>query len=164
LEDISKFLFAGEVPPNEMYKLLTQEWDLSEKLSLAIISLYGGHIWDIYQALMRLREMKERFYLFDANLSANIDECFTDKIKKEDMISTLQILAESGFVPLQKRNDANAEVISLHNVGGVVVKSTLNVGLPDSVWDNGCDYGLVPTSQSTRLLIAKYLFNNKYVN
>jgi hypothetical protein len=51
LKDISKFLFAGEVPPNEMYKLLTQEWDLSEKLSLAIISLYGGHIWDIYQAL-----------------------------------------------------------------------------------------------------------------
>ena len=46
---------------------------------------------------------------------------------------------------------------------GVVVKSPLNIRLPDSVWDGGCEYGLVPTSQSTRLLIAKYLFNNKYV-
>eukprot|EP01038_Epipyxis_sp_PR26KG_P016883 gene16883-23156_t len=52
-KDISKFLFAGEVPPNEMYKLLTQELNLTEKLSLALISWYdGGHIWDIYQALL----------------------------------------------------------------------------------------------------------------
>jgi len=39
LEDITEFLFAGEVPPNEMYKLLTEEWKLSETLSLALISL-----------------------------------------------------------------------------------------------------------------------------
>ena len=48
-------------------------------------------------------------------------------------------------------------------VAGVVKKASVNVGLPDGVWDNGCDYGLVPTSQSTRLLIAKYLFKSKYV-
>jgi hypothetical protein len=92
LKDISKFLFAGEVPPNEMYKLLTQEWDLSEKLSLAIISLYGGHIWRICQALMRLREMKERFYLFDADLTLNIAKCFKNVVDQDILISTLKLL------------------------------------------------------------------------
>ena len=71
LEDITELLYSGEVAPNEIFKLLTQEWKLSENLSLAIISLYGGHIWDIYQALMRLREMKENFYTFDAVYSFN---------------------------------------------------------------------------------------------
>jgi len=160
LKDINKFLFAGEVPPKEMVKLLSQEWKLSEDLSLALISLYGGHIWDVYQALMRLREMKEDFYSFDANLSANIAKCFKDKIEKKDMIVALQQLAESGFVPLQDRDDPIAEVISKNNVGGVVAKSALNVGLPKSVWESKCEFGLVPTSQSTRLLIAKYLVNN----
>ena len=160
LKDINKFLFAGEVPPKEMFKLLTQEWKLSENLSLALISLYGRHIWDVYQALMRLRRMKEDFYLVDANLSANIDMCFEgENFDKEETKNYLRQLAESGFVPLKKRNDPIAEVISKNNVGGVVELSALNVGLPDTVWDRGCKFGLVPASQSTRLLIAEYLID-----
>jgi hypothetical protein len=80
-----------------MFKLLTEEWKLNDNLALVVISLYGGHIWDCYQALTRLMKMKERFYLFDANLSAKNAKCFKEKIKKEDMICTLQILAESGY-------------------------------------------------------------------
>ena len=163
LEDITKFLFAGEVPPNEMYKLLTEEWKLSGTLSLSLISLYGGHIWDIYQALMRLRKMKEDFYSFDADLTSNIDRCFEYEINKEQLIKYLKQLSVNGFTPLMKQNDAVAEVLSKHNVAGVVKSASLNVGLPKSVWNDGCKYGLVPTSQSTRLLIAEYLFNNKYV-
>ena len=163
LEDITEFLFAGEVPPNEMYKLLTQEWKLSENLSLVLISLYGGHIYNIYKALMRLRKMKSRFYPFDADLTSNIDRCFDYEINKEQLIKYLKQLSENGFTPLKKQNDAVAEVLSKHNVAGVVKSASLNIGLPDSVWSDGCEYGLVPTSQSTRLLIAKYLFNNKYV-
>ena len=162
-DDITKFFFAGEVPPNEMHKLLTQEWKLSENLSLALISLYGGHIWDIYQALMRLREMKSRFYSFDADLTSNIDNCFDCEINKEQLIKYLKQLSVNGFTPLKKRNDAVAEVLSRHNVAGVVKSASLNVGLPKSVWNDGCKYALVPSSQSTRLLIAEYLFNNKYV-
>jgi hypothetical protein len=163
LGDITKFLFAGEVPPNQMYKLLTEEWKLSENLSLALISVYGGHIYNIYKALIRLREVKKDFYIFDANLSSNIDSCFDCKINKKQLIKYLVQLSENGFTPLKKRNDAEAEVLSRYNVAGVVVNSALNVGLPKSVWNNGCEYGLIPTSQSTRLVIAKYLFNKKYV-
>ena len=163
LEDITEFLFAGEVPPNEMYKLLTQEWKLSENLSLALISLYGGHIYNIYKALMRLRKMKSRFYPFEATLSSNIAKCFKKEVDKEILVSTLKSLSETGFSPLVDIDESVAEVLSRHNVAGVVIKSSLNIGLPDSVWSDGCKYGLVPTSQSTRLLIAEYLFNNKYV-
>jgi hypothetical protein len=167
LKDITKFIFAGEVPPNEMFRLLSEEWKLSEDLSLALLSLYGGHIWDIYQALMRLREPKKDFYLFDANLSANIRNCFKDEIKEEEMKVALKQLAESGFLPLQDREDPIAKVISKNNVGGVVSRTALNVGLPESVWDayGDFEYGLVPSSQSMRLLIAKYLvINGKLAN
>ena len=89
-----------------MFKLLTQEWKLSENLSLALISLYGGHIWDVYQALMRLREMKEEFYPFDAMLSSNIRKCLKDvkdDIEKEIMVNTFKLISESGFAPLEGR-------------------------------------------------------------
>ena len=104
--------------------------------------------------------MKEDFYSFDANLSAIIAKCFKDKIEKNEMIATLQQLAERGFVPLQDRDDQIAEVISKNNVGGVVAKSALNVGLPKSVWNCDFKFGLVPSSQSMRLLIAEYLVIN----
>ena len=163
LIDITKLLYAGEVPPNEMYKLLHEEWNLSEKLSLALISLYGGNIWNIYLALMRLREMKEDFYTFDAYLSSAIAKCFKNHVDKGLLVCTLKVLSETGFSPLTDANDPLAEVISRNNVGGVVKKSSLNVGLPKNVWDDGCKSGLVPTSQSMRLLIAEYLCDNGYV-
>jgi len=154
-------LFAGEVPPNEMYRLLTEEWKLSKKFSLALINLYGGQIWDIYQALMRLREMKEDFFLFDADLTSNIAKCFRESVDKEILVNTLKLLCEKGFCPLNDMDEPVAEVLSKNNVAGVVKKASLNIGLPKSVWSDECEYGLVPTSQSTRLLIAKYLVRNK---
>jgi hypothetical protein len=111
LKDIKHFLFAGEVPPNEMYKLLTQEWKLSENLALAVINLYGGHIYDIYSALMILRKVKQKFVPFSSNLSANIGMCFAGKEDKKQLIKYLTQLAENGFVPLMKRRDSVAEII-----------------------------------------------------
>jgi hypothetical protein len=146
-----------------MYKLLTEEWKLSNNLSLALISLYGGHIWDIYQALIRLRKSKEDFYPFDSDLSGNIDSCFDSGIDNKKLVKYLKKLSENGFAPIQKRDDAVAEVLSKHNVAGVVKKTSLNIGLPKSVWSDRCKYGLVPYRQSTRLLIAECLVDNKYV-
>jgi hypothetical protein len=163
LKDINKFIFAGEVAPSEMFKLLTQEWKLTENLALAIIDLYGGHIWDVYQALLSLRMEKEDFVLFDGDLSANIANCFKSKIEKEEMIRALRLLAQNGFVPLKERDDPIAEVLSLQNVGGVVKEIALNIGLPKTVWKDDCEFGIVPASQSTRLIIAKYLANNNYL-
>lgn len=147
-----------------MCRLLTEEWKLSKSLSFALINLYGGHIWDIKQALMKLREKKARFYPFEATLTANIAKCFKEKsvvFEKELLVNALKLLSEKGFFPLEEIDEPVAEVLSKHNVAGVVIQASLNVGLPDSVWSNGCKYGLVPTSQSTRLLIAEYLVDKK---
>jgi hypothetical protein len=118
-------------------------------------------VWWTY--LGYLPSPDERFYLFDADLTSNIAKCFKNVVDQDILISTLKLLSETGFVPLKDVDDPLAELVSRNNVAGVVKKASVNVGLPDSVWDNGCKYGLVPTSQSTRLLIAEYLFHNEYV-
>jgi hypothetical protein len=48
------------------------------------------------------------------------------------------------------------QVISLHNVGGVVRRGSLVVGLPLDAWKNA-KHGLVPATQSMRLAIAEEL-------
>lgn len=146
-----------------MFTLLTVEWELTDALALALVDLYGGHLYDIYLALIRLREMKEDFFPFDADLSANIAMCFKEKIEKSILVDALKLLAETGFVPLKERDDPVAEVLSKNNVAGVVKASSLNVGLPKHVWEDGCKHGLVPSCQSTRLLIAEYLVKNKHI-
>jgi len=146
-----------------MFKLLTAEWKLTDSLALALINLYGGHLYDIYLALIRLRESKEDFIPFMAIRSSRIAMCFKEIIEQNVLVDTLKVLAETGFAPLEDRNDPVAEVLSKHNVAGVVMQASLNVGLPKSVWGDECEYGLVPSSQSMRLLIASYLVKNKHV-
>jgi hypothetical protein len=148
-----------------MLKLLVTEWKLTNKLALGLVNLYGGHLYDIYLALIRLRKLKTRFFPFDADRSANIALCFEEKIEEKLLVDTLKLLAETGFVPLRKRNDPVAELLSKNNVAGVVKKSSLNVGLSESVWDDGdgVEFGLVPSRQSMRLLIAEYLIENKHI-
>jgi hypothetical protein len=157
------FLFVGEIPPNEMFHLLTAQWEVPDALALALVSLYGGHLYDIYRALDRLRILKARFFPFDADLSAGIEESFEEDVDKTLLVDTLKLIAETGFAPLENLKDPIAEVLSKHNVAGVVIKASLNVGLPDSVWGAGCEYVLVPSSQSTRLVIAEYLVQNKHI-
>jgi hypothetical protein len=57
---------------------------------------------------MRLREMKERFYLYDADLTSNIAKCFKNVVDQDILISTLKLLSETGFVPLKDVDDLTA--------------------------------------------------------
>ena len=59
-------------------------------------------------------------------------------------------------------DDPVAGVISANNVGGVVVKGSLAVGLPEEVWKSTpCTCGIVPSKQSMRSLIAEQLMRGK---
>ena len=49
--DFTDYIFAGEVSPNEMFRLLTNEWKIESDFAIALVDVYGGHIWDVYQAL-----------------------------------------------------------------------------------------------------------------
>jgi hypothetical protein len=74
------------------------------------------------------------------------------------MRETLRQLAVTGFALLEDIDDPVAKVISVNNVGGVVKKSGIVVGLNRQVWQKTkFEYGIVPSKQSMRLVIAKML-------
>ena len=163
LENFNGYIYAGEVPPKDMYELLTTKWGIESEVALALINIYGGHIYDMQNALSRLDLDKEKFRcFFDSNLSDNVLRClkwkFEDDADKKRMRDTLRQLAETGFVPLMKINDPVAKVISLNNVGRVVKKSGIVVGLRTEVWEQTkFENGIVPSKQSMRLVIAERL-------
>ena len=163
LDNFNGYIYAGEVPPKEMYDLLTVKWGVESNVALALINIYGGHIYDMKEALSRLHLEKEKFdYFFDSNLSSNVQECLDWRFEKEEdnvrMRETLRKLAVTGFVLLEKIDDPVAKVISANNVGGVVKKSGIVVGLNRQVWQGTeSKYGIVPSKQSMRLVIAEML-------
>ena len=163
LANFNGYIYAGEVPPKDMYDLLTVKWGIEPNVAFALINIYGGHIYDMKEALSRLHLEKERFdYFFDSNLSSNVQECLDWRFEKEEdnvrMRDTLRQLAVTGFVLLEKINDPIAKVISLNNVGGVVKKSGIVIGLNRQVWQKTIfEFGIVPSKQSMRLVIAKML-------
>ena len=48
------YIYAGEVPPKDMYDLLTTKWGVDPNLAVALIDVYGGHIYNMKEALSRL--------------------------------------------------------------------------------------------------------------
>eukprot|EP00596_Hydrurales_sp_CCMP1899_P003850 CAMPEP_0119037676 /NCGR_PEP_ID=MMETSP1177-20130426/6174_1 /TAXON_ID=2985 /ORGANISM="Ochromonas sp, Strain CCMP1899" /LENGTH=455 /DNA_ID=CAMNT_0006999277 /DNA_START=177 /DNA_END=1544 /DNA_ORIENTATION=- len=165
LANCNGYVYAGEVPPKDMYELLTVEWGVDSNIALALINLYGGHIYDMMIALERLQLEKEEFnWFFDSNLSDDVQQCLECKFEKDEdnirMRDTLRQLALTGFVPLKSIRDVIAMKISENNVGGVVKVAGTIVGLRKEVWEQTkFKNGIVPTKQSMRLVIAEVLEN-----
>jgi hypothetical protein len=163
LANFNGYIYAGEVPPKDMYDLLTVKWGIDPNLAVALINVYGGHIYDMKEVLSRLHLEKETFrQLFDSNLSDDVRDCLEWKFEKDEddmrMRDTLRQLAVTGFVPLKSIKDPVAKVISMNNVGGVVKSFAKVIGLRPDVWQQTkFENGIVPTKQSMRLVIAKIL-------
>ena len=49
LENLNGHIFSGELPPKDMYELLTTRWSIKHDLALHLLSIYGGHIYDTYE-------------------------------------------------------------------------------------------------------------------
>jgi hypothetical protein len=163
LDNCNGYIYAGEVPPKDMYELLTAKWGIESNIALALINLYGGHVYDMMLAIERLQSRKHKFnWYFDSNLSDNVKRCLKWNFEKcEDnvrMRDTLRQLAITGFAPLDDINDPVAIKISENNVGGTVKKTGITIGLRDEVWlETKYENGIVPTKQAMRLVIAKLL-------
>ena len=88
-----------------MYRLLTTEWGVDDYFAATLIDHYGGHIWDVYQALKRLSRDKKYFCAFDSNLSSKVINCLNWKGNqdgdREKMVQALRQLAVTGFYPIQ---------------------------------------------------------------
>lgn len=161
-DDLSYYIFAGELSPCKISKLLVI-WGVQRHLRAALIDMYGGHIYDIYLALESIKNAK--FGGIDSSVFDRVQDCldtFTGT-DKERMMDVLEQLAVKGFCPLEKSKDKIAEVISRNGVGGVVRKKSICFGLPDDLFGE-FDFGLIPAKQSTRLGIAKQLLVIKKMN
>ena len=55
LANMDEAIFAGEVPPNLMFELLTTRWGIAENVALALIDHYGGHVFDVYRTCGKAR-------------------------------------------------------------------------------------------------------------
>ena len=156
--DLTGFIFAGEVPPNKMYELLTTRWNVGHNLAVTLIDHYGGHIYDILLQLKELNAKGETYCSGSQMQADSVLKCLKFDGDKAHMRELLTQIAENGFAPLSDKDDREAEVISKYNVGGLVQKGMATViGLPDDVWVGKRKIGIVPTKQSIRLVIAEVL-------
>jgi hypothetical protein len=164
LESVGKVVFAGEIPPKEMWDLLvTAKQDGSNELIIGMgpklaelcLDSYGGHVWFIKQAVSLLVDKKENFSASLAGpyfLYENLEQC----LKNKERTSILKALAESGFYSVKAYGNEQVKFISEEDIGGLVNQNGVTIGLPATVW-TGHQFGLVPTAQVLRLMIANKL-------
>jgi hypothetical protein len=158
--NLTGFIFAGEVPPDKMYELLTKRWGAGHNVAITLIDHFGGHIYDIHEKLKELNIKRETFRPGKQSQADSIKLCLGFHGDKKRMRFLLTQIAEHGFAPISEKNDPLAEIISENNVGGLVqFESATVIGLPAAVWGVH-EIGLVPSKQSIRLLIAKVLEDN----
>ena len=158
--NLNGIIYAGEVAPKDMYTLLTERWGLPTKLALQLMNNYGGHIYNTYQALTRLHKCHlngKPFVAFDSDLSARVVTCLNLSLKTK-MPQVLQALATTGFCGIDDSENELVKIITECNVGGVVRSDCAVIGLNPDLWKStGCCFGIVPTSQTMRLIILKVL-------
>jgi hypothetical protein len=155
--DVTELLFAGEIPPDKMYELLTTQWGVRHNLAVALIDLYGGHIYDISTHLNELNKHKGTYIPGSQRQFDDVLNCLKLNGDKKRMRELLAQIAENGFAPINDKTDPVAEFISRHNVGGLVQRRQATViGFPDDVWGEH-KIGLIPSKQSIRLVIAEVL-------
>jgi hypothetical protein len=163
---MNQFIYAGEIPPREMLEMLTVQWKLPHDLAYAFVNLYGGHVYDVFEGIKQFFEKGEKFEAYDPFMTSNVQKCLKWKNgDKKLMVSALKQLANTGFYPLKEYDDPLAEKISEYNVGGVVKRNSLIVGLNENVWKKThCKYGIVPSKQSMRLVIAEVLYDENLLD
>ena len=158
--DLTQFIFAGEVPPDKIFELLTTRWGVGRNLAATLIDYYGGHVYDLFLKLQELSSMVGSFEPGIQMNANNVRKCLKYAVDKPHMRELLTQIAEKGFAPIDDIEDSEAGIISKHNVGGQVQKERSKViGFPDEVWGKHTT-GLIPSKQSIRLVIAKVLDDN----
>jgi hypothetical protein len=169
----------GELSPKVMYQLLSQEWKVGPNLAVGMIDCFGGNVLDHMNALLKLAMMKENFSpqdVYDMCYSMMIGSTinrFNATGEEERMRDCLSSLAKHGSVgiPPTVFEDSVCCTICGNNIGAVVKRGSLVVGLPERTWEgtvplfflssllSSCflgdlKFGLLPTKQSMRLILA----------
>ena len=161
---LTETVVACEVPPAEMRRLLVEKWRCGPALAEGILSVYGGHVWRSYLALSRLERDKAGFKALAAfspesadGVAACIKAARSGAPNMAGLEAMLRELAVRGHVAIPSRSDPRAELVSQHNVGGVVPDSASAPGLPPEAWASGVAFVLAVSSQGMRLQLARAL-------
>ena len=163
-EHMTKVVIACEVPPAEMRALLSGPWCCGPALADGLMAVYGGHVWRMHLVLGDLAREQERFEAFaglSPTASDGVSACVAAARSGEPHMvgleGWLRALATHGTVAIPSRSDPRAELVSRHNVGGVVSRGASAPGVPREAWQESADQLLVASSQGMRLLLARAL-------
>jgi hypothetical protein len=158
----SEKIYAAEIAPRYMYAALTAKWNMGHHLATVFIACYGGHLWNCANAFDMLKSKKDTFKaksVLGSSQFSNVDLCINSKI--EHMKELLEEVAKVGFAPILNEHDPRVEFGSMNGVMGVVDPDAVVIEVPGSIREgNRC--GVVPLSQSMRLIIANVLQDYKY--
>lgn len=168
LQNLERIDYFGEVPPSDMFELLTVKWGIRSNLALAIVDTYGGHILSASVAvkniaLARRPNIGRRFHVRDpyGNAILNVQPCLDwalETNRLQEMHTALRAMANIGYFEVISENDRIAETISRCNVGGLVKRDSYAVGFKADRWNEiKQDWICVPTSHAMRLIIANKL-------
>ena len=75
LADIQDVIIAPEVPPNDMFKMLTGHWGMGYRLARLFVATYGGSIHAVYKALGNLINNRKQFYPLGTTSVPGIGNC-----------------------------------------------------------------------------------------
>ena len=75
LVDIQSIIIAPEVPPVDMFKMLTDHWGMGHRLARLFVATYGGSIHAVYTALGNLMSTGDQFYPLGTTSVPGIGNC-----------------------------------------------------------------------------------------
>eukprot|EP00439_Symbiodinium_sp_Y106_P003570 s6922_g1.t1 len=134
LVDIKNIIIAPEVPPVDMFKMLTDHWGMGHRLARLFVATYGGSIDAVYTALGNLINNRKQFY----PLGTTSDDA------REHLIN----IALDGFSP----------VSDYETDEGAIRASAKNV-----FHETDEEYVLVASTHHVRLKICEALLNKGYI-
>ena len=159
--NLTASIFAGEVPPADMRRLLTDSWGLGPRLADVFLAHFGGHVHMASQALPVLAVKLDAFRCEavapDGAVGAIVAALgSSSSAEGRGKAALLRSAAQCGFARVQQEGDASAQALARANLGGLLTSQGQVVGVPDSVRGDA-NFGFVPSSHFLRNLVAREL-------
>jgi hypothetical protein len=161
---LKSVMVLGEVLSDNMYTLLTTDFQLRHNLALRLIDLFGGHVYHMIRVLRKLRKSNYQDLVprevFPEGGIGNVESCLSDcqdDKETERMVGVLKILATKGFVPMTG-GDKIGRILTRNNVAGFVSPTSSTYGM-----NTAFAGGMVPSTQTCRLDIVRVLSNENLI-
>jgi hypothetical protein len=136
MREITDEIFAGEIPPSDMWKLLVnatyEQGDNKGDIMIGMgprhaelcLAAYGGHFLTGKNTIAVLLQQESKFKASSLlpRLTGNLDSSMSSR-------PLLEAMAKSGFAPIKPPDSAAVEMIAKLNIGGVVSEESTICGL-----------------------------------